>query len=77
MLPKVDAAADRVWELVVAKVRVGALDRAAADATGKRRPSLNSLLIETEQRRKLLRRADQVGQRVSIEHVKKGRESFL
>jgi hypothetical protein len=30
-----------------------------------------SLLIETEQWHKLLRRADQVGQRVSIEHGKK------
>jgi hypothetical protein len=38
---------------------------------------LTSLLIETEQRRKLLRRADQIGQGVSIEHGKKGRESFL
>jgi hypothetical protein len=36
-----------------------------------------SLLIETEQWHKLLRRADQVGQRVSIEHGKKSRESFL
>ena len=77
MLLKVAAAADRAWEAVVAKVRVGARERAAADATGKCRRRLNSLLIETEQRRKLLRRADQVGERVSIEHGKKGCESFL
>jgi hypothetical protein len=30
LLPKVDAAADRAWGLVVAKVRVVAQDRAAA-----------------------------------------------
>ncbi len=35
LLPKVDAAADRVWELDVAKVRDVAKDRAAADAIGK------------------------------------------
>jgi hypothetical protein len=32
--PKVDAAADRAWGLVVAKVRVVAQDRAVADAIG-------------------------------------------
>jgi hypothetical protein len=35
LLAKVAAAADRAWELVVAKVRVVAQDRAAADAIGK------------------------------------------
>jgi hypothetical protein len=34
------------------------------------------LLIEAEQRAEPLGRADQVGQGVSIEHGKEGRESF-
>ena len=61
----------------MAQVRVAALGRAAAAATGKRRRRMNSSLIETEQRRQLLRGADQVGQGVPIENVEKGGESLL
>lgn len=69
--------ADRAWEPVVAQVRVAALGREAAVATGKRRRRTNLSLFETEQWRQLLRGADQVGQGVPVENVVKGGERLL
>ena len=77
MLPEVAVVAEPAWEPVVAQVRVAALGRAAAAATGKRRRRMNSPLLQTEQRRQLFGGADQVRQGVPIENVVKGGESLL
>ena len=77
MLPEVAVVAEPAWEPAVAQVRVAALGRAAAAATGKRRRRMNLSVFEAEQRRQVLGGADQVGQGVPIENVVKGGESLL
>ena len=77
MLPEVAVVAEPAWEPAVAQVRVAALGRAAAAATGKRRRRMTLPLIQTEQRRQVLAGADQVGQGVTIENVVKGGKSLL